>query len=215
MMHGAPEGFTRILREEACSLGMELTDQAVWLAQKHAALLFQWRTRMNLLSFQDLRELVRRHFLESFVAAQLLPPSGLAPTRLLDIGGGAGFPGLAMRAVRPDVELTVLEPRARRAQFLAAVAATQPRPVPRILACNLSSVASERGWDSACFRAVVVRASELLPRLAPHAVVLTFPGRNASTDATSRMLASARMTRGECRELPDRGRLVVAWHRPG
>lgn len=62
---------------------------------------------------------MERHFAESLAALAWLPTGRAA---LLDLGSGAGFPGLVLAAARPDLEVTLVEPRERRRAFLAAVA---------------------------------------------------------------------------------------------
>jgi 16S rRNA (guanine(527)-N(7))-methyltransferase RsmG len=62
-------------------------------------------------------ELLRHHVLESLAAASLLPAAG----KLLDVGSGAGFPGVPLLVARPELKGTLLEPRERRWAFLREV----------------------------------------------------------------------------------------------
>src|SRR5436190_7914601 len=91
--------------------GWELAPGQLDLAVEHCGLLLDWNERTNLTRIIDLAEVARRHFIESFIAASLFPAS---EPRVLDVGAGGGFPGLAALIVRPDLRLTMLEPRERK-----------------------------------------------------------------------------------------------------
>ena len=86
--------------------------------QAHYEELRRWAPRVDLIGPGTAAEVVERHFAESLAALPWLPD---APARLLDLGSGAGFPGLVLAAARRDLEVTLSEPRERRRAFLAAV----------------------------------------------------------------------------------------------
>lgn len=81
-------------------------------------LLLHWNQRINLTSLRDPEECVTRHFGESLFIARHMRISG----HLLDIGSGAGFPGLALKIVFPDAAVTLLEPVAKKRAFLKEAA---------------------------------------------------------------------------------------------
>lgn len=86
--------------------------------ERYAALLEKWQRRINLISSTTLPDLWRRHFLDS---AQLLPWLGLGP--VLDMGSGAGFPGLVLAILRGTAApVHLVESDARKCAFLAEVA---------------------------------------------------------------------------------------------
>jgi 16S rRNA (guanine527-N7)-methyltransferase len=78
-------------------------------------LLLKWNARTNLTAIRDPEEIVRRHFGESLFAAQHLHP---AATTLLDLGSGAGFPGLPIALLRPEIAVTLAESQNKKATFL-------------------------------------------------------------------------------------------------
>jgi 16S rRNA (guanine527-N7)-methyltransferase len=84
-------------------------------------LLLKWNARTNLTAIRDPEEIVRRHFGESLFAAAHLDPA--TPT-LLDFGSGAGFPGLPIALLRPDIEVTLAESQNKKASFLREVVRT-------------------------------------------------------------------------------------------
>jgi 16S rRNA (guanine527-N7)-methyltransferase len=87
----------------------------------HLELLLRWNERMNLTAVRDPEEIVRRHFGESlFAAARLFPAPAGPGVRVIDVGSGAGFPGLPIRMHAP-VALTLIESRQKKATFLREV----------------------------------------------------------------------------------------------
>src|ERR1700679_279150 len=80
----------------------------------YLALLLKWNARTNLTAIRDPEEIVRRHFGESLFAAQYLGPC----TTLLDFGSGAGFPGLPIALLRPEIVVTLAESQNKKATFL-------------------------------------------------------------------------------------------------
>jgi 16S rRNA (guanine527-N7)-methyltransferase len=78
-------------------------------------LLLKWNARTNLTAIRDPEEIVPRHFGESLFAAQHLDPG---TTTLLDFGSGAGFPGLPIALLRPDIQVTLAESQNKKVAFL-------------------------------------------------------------------------------------------------
>jgi 16S rRNA (guanine527-N7)-methyltransferase len=112
--------MTFSLADHAASLfGLTLsTEQAAQFA-RYAELLVEWNARMNLTAITSAEGIAVRHFLDSLSVAPLLPAAtGL---RVIDVGTGAGFPGLPLRIVRPDLRLTLLEATGKKLLFLQAV----------------------------------------------------------------------------------------------
>jgi len=88
----------------------------------HYEELRRWSPRLALIGPGTAGEVLARHFGESLAALPCLPTNGGAPGRLVDIGSGAGFPGLVLAAARPDWDVTLVEPRERKWAFLQAAA---------------------------------------------------------------------------------------------
>lgn len=111
-----PDEFARRL---AMALpGFELAEDrqnALWVYYEE---LRRWAPRVDLIGPGTAGEVVERHFAESLAP---LPWLETGAARLVDLGSGAGFPGLVLAAARPDLEVDLVEPRERRRAFLAAV----------------------------------------------------------------------------------------------
>lgn len=79
-------------------------------------LLLRWNARTNLTAIRDPEEMVRRHFGESLFAADRL--GNPLPDTLLDLGSGAGFPGLPIAIAHPQIAVTLAESQGKKASFL-------------------------------------------------------------------------------------------------
>ena len=88
-------------------------------------LLSRWNARINLTAIRDPEQIVTRHFGESlFVARALFPgrvDAGDSPAHVIDIGSGAGFPGLPIKIWAPGIHLTLIESNQKKATFLREV----------------------------------------------------------------------------------------------
>ncbi len=113
-------------------------------------LLLKWNARTNLTAIRDPREIVRRHFGESLFAARHLDP--VTPT-LLDFGSGAGFPGLPIALLRPDIQVTLAESQNKKATFLREAVRTLGLS-SEVWAARVESMPAERRFHTVTLRAV-------------------------------------------------------------
>ena len=107
-----------LLAVGARELDLDLSPAQLDQFSRYADLLIEWNLRFNLTSIVDPRDIVIKHFLDSLSAARSIPPG---PIKLIDVGAGAGLPGIAIKLVRPDVSLTLLEATRKKCDFLKAV----------------------------------------------------------------------------------------------
>lgn len=98
--------------------GLDLSPTQVDQALAYLDLLLRWNQKINLTSIRAPEECVRRHFGESLFLARHVQLRG----DLLDIGSGAGFPGLALKIAFPGMSVTLLEPVAKKRAFLKEAA---------------------------------------------------------------------------------------------
>ena len=99
--------------------GLSLDGAAILRLEKYLELLIEWNKQMDLTSVPD-NEMAERHFVDSLLPLtieNLFPES----CSLIDVGTGAGFPGLVLAAARPDMQVTLLEAQQKRCTFLKAV----------------------------------------------------------------------------------------------
>lgn len=135
-------------------------------------LLLRWNARMNLTAIRDEENIVTRHFGESLFAAQhIFPPNHQRPETndAVDVGSGAGFPGLPIKLWKPSLHLTLVESNRRKATFL--------REVIRALALSSVEVFADRAenFPAASCDLVTLRAVERFDQVLPLAARLTRP----------------------------------------
>jgi 16S rRNA (guanine527-N7)-methyltransferase len=148
----------------------------------YADILTDWNARHNLVAKSTLPELWRRHIWDSAQLAALIPAGAKT---LADLGSGAGFPGLVLAALRPDLAVTLHEATAKKCAFLAAAAGRMGLKV---------AIVNARMEDlgPATFDVVTARACAPLPRLleyahsfvGPNSVCLFLKGQNVGSELT-------------------------------
>ncbi len=107
------------LEEGLAALGLEASGAALDCFDRYLRELLAWKGRLNLTSAANSEEIVGLHFIDSLLAlvAWPFPPD----CRVVDVGSGAGFPGIPLRLVRQDLRLTLVEASQRRVAFLEHV----------------------------------------------------------------------------------------------
>ncbi|MBA3912846.1 MAG: 16S rRNA (guanine(527)-N(7))-methyltransferase RsmG [Acidobacteriales bacterium] len=149
---------------------LDLDPLQLGLISTYVDLLERWNARMNLTAVRDRESIVTRHFAESLFAARRLFPSPPGVAHLLDLGSGAGFPGLPMRIWNPALRLTLIEANQKKSIFL--------REVVRALALGNTEVFNARAetYPSATADVVTLRAVERFDQVLPVAKSLLAPG---------------------------------------
>lgn len=143
-----------------------LTEQQLAQVSTYLDLLLKWNARINLTAVRRLEEIIPRHFGESFFAARRLPSSA---GQLIDLGSGAGFPGLPIKLYAPALSVTLIESNHKKATFL--------REVVRALSLTDIDVFEGRGEDFPGSAAIVtLRAVEKPERALASAARLLAPG---------------------------------------
>lgn len=133
--------FREVLTEQGARVGVVLPDAVLEGCAKHFALMVRWNATHNLTRVSSPEEAAVRHYLDCAIPALAL--AGSVPSRFLDIGSGAGFPGLVAGLVW-GVEAGLVEPARKRASFLSIAAgamgvrATVHAPGPQHAALVLS-----------------------------------------------------------------------------
>jgi 16S rRNA (guanine527-N7)-methyltransferase len=106
--------FRELLAREFAPYG-SLTPEQLDVLEAHYNLLVQWNVRLNLTRIDSVEEAVRLHYCESLFVGTRLPAG---PLRLIDVGSGAGFPGIPIAILRPECTVTLVESHQRKGVFL-------------------------------------------------------------------------------------------------
>lgn len=155
----------RVLAEGAARLGVPLDARQVAQFARLRDLLLDWNTRVNLTAITDPAEVVTRHFLDSLTCVLGLPPEDLiGPQRLLDVGAGAGFPGLPLAIALPAWHVTLLEATGKKVRFIEAAIADLGLPNATAIAGRAEEVAHQPAYRGA-YDVVTARAVAALPAL--------------------------------------------------
>ena len=100
--------------------GISVDSEAISRFQKYAKLLVEWNEKINLTAITDPEGIVIKHFLDcALLLKHIKLPVG---AKVIDVGTGAGFPGMVLKILRPDINLTLLDGLNKRLVFLNAVA---------------------------------------------------------------------------------------------
>ncbi len=111
----------------------------------------QWNARIDLTAARSREELVDLMLADGLVLAPRIPPGG----RVVDVGTGAGAPGLALALLRSDLRVTLVEPLAKRTSFLRTVLGALGRADVAIERTRGEALAGRRAWDVAVSRATL------------------------------------------------------------
>lgn len=144
-----PEVFRRLLKAAAPEWGLSISPSVLSALARYLAELDVRRRTTNLTGPLGFDELVS-HTLESALGERLISHGA----RVVDIGSGAGFPGLPLAIVRPDLTVTLLEPRAKRAAFLRHVVRETRARNARVEESRATALPKQARFDVATSRAV-------------------------------------------------------------
>jgi 16S rRNA (guanine527-N7)-methyltransferase len=141
------------LGEIAGALEVSLPDGSGEALRTWLDLLVAWNVRIDLTAAREPLELVDLMVADALVLSSRVPEGA----RVVDVGTGAGAPGLALALVRPDVRVTLVEPLAKRGAFLRTVIGTLGRFDVELVGRTGQELASvgERRWDVALARATL------------------------------------------------------------
>ena len=130
----------------------------------YLAVLQKWNARTNLTAIRDEESILRRHFVESILCARALP-AGIAT--LLDFGSGAGFPGLPIAILHPEIAVTLAESQNKKAAFL--------REAIRTLEIQAKVHAARAETLQTKFDCITLRAVDNMAAAIPAAIALLAP----------------------------------------
>jgi 16S rRNA (guanine527-N7)-methyltransferase len=168
---------------------IELDETRLLSISTYIDLLLKWNARINLTAIRDPNEIVQRHFGESLFAAKYLLEQK-RPQTAIDLGSGAGFPGVPFAMLAPDIQVTLIESQQKKATFL--------RELVRVLELKNVKVFNDRAGNySGTADLVMLRAVEKFEDALVMVIRLTNPGGRAGLMIGSGQVELARKLSAE------------------
>jgi 16S rRNA (guanine527-N7)-methyltransferase len=221
-----------LLARGAARLGIQLSERELALFQRYYELLTEANRQVNLTAITGYVEAQTKHFLDSLTCLLALPPEMAAldaPTRLADVGTGAGFPGVPLKIIRPRFHVTLIESIRKKTDFLHRLVAELGLEGVTILTARAEEVshdpAHRERYDAVVARAVArldVLAEYCLPLCRVGGVFIALKKAPVSEElalaAEPMALLGGRATRvvepNLTPDLPDRALVVIEKFRP-
>jgi 16S rRNA (guanine527-N7)-methyltransferase len=148
----APSLSGQTIRSALSEFSVIVSEEQVLKIQQYMKILQAWNEKVNLTAIRDPLDMLYRHFCESMYAGVSVP---LEKGRLADVGSGAGFPGLPLKILYPDLQVFLIESNIKKATFLAEVIRELELTDARVLVNRYEELGEEVApLDFVCSRAV-------------------------------------------------------------
>jgi 16S rRNA (guanine527-N7)-methyltransferase len=182
------------LRQGLVELGLELDGIQVQRLLDYVDLIQKWTKVYNLTAVRDPAEMLTHHLLDSLAAiapldrqlqcrAAATGSSSNAPTRLLDVGSGAGLPGIVIAICRPDIAVHCVDTVAKKAAFIRQVAVSLKLPNLRGLHARVESLTESYDVvSSRAFASLVDFTSWSIGALAVQGVWMAMKGKHPADE---------------------------------
>jgi 16S rRNA (guanine527-N7)-methyltransferase len=142
----------QILRDPKLALDSELSSLVESRIQLYLGLLVKWNQKINLTAEKDPESILKRHVFDSLQYCRALNPS----FRLMDIGSGAGFPGIPLKIIFPEMPLVLVESQRKRCSFMETVIRELKFVQTEVIQVRAEDIPANRDgqFDAVSFRAV-------------------------------------------------------------
>ena len=115
------ERFRSLMEQGLEEFSVGLSDRQLNQFYEYYQMLLQWNKVMNLTAITEMEEVVTKHFVDSLALVKVMDRKSLEGMRVLDLGTGAGFPGIPLKIVFPDMSMILLDSLNKRIRFLNEV----------------------------------------------------------------------------------------------
>ena len=160
-----------LLASGSLELGIKLTDRQLAQFEVYYRELHQWNQRVNLTAITEYAEVQVKHFLDSLTCLLAFPEGLPAGCKMADIGSGAGFPGLPLKLVFPEVQLTLSDSVGKKTAFLRHLLLVLELPDVKVLTARAEQLGRAPETRER-FDLVLARGVARLPALLEYALPL-------------------------------------------
>ncbi len=195
----------KLIREARQLFGVNLSPKQVGMLGTYERELLEWNSKFNLTAIRDVDGIRSKHFLDSFSCIQAWKPN--PPVSLIDVGTGAGFPGIVLKILYPSMRLALVESVGKKANFCLHIIGTLAMENVEVISARVEDVgqmpAHREKYDWAVARAVAampVLAEYLLPLVKVGGGMLAQKGENGPLEAQAAEKA-LKMLGGRLRQL--------------
>ena len=144
--------WRRLLKDSASALDLQLSEKQIECFYQHMTALMAWSSKINLTAIGDPYEMAIKHFVDSIAPIKYCNPM----SRVLDMGSGAGFPGLPLKVWHPDIELTMVDAVRKKVSFLKHVVRLIGLKNTRVFQARVEDISHDPTF--AAFDTIVCRA---------------------------------------------------------
>ena len=171
-MFHVEQAWREALIDGAQALQISLASHQIEQFHTYLGELLAWNQKINLTSITETREIAIKHFLDSLAVSR-----ALAGGTLLDIGSGAGFPGLPLKILDPDRKVLLLEPNRKKTAFLHHLIGTLQLSGISVVSTRLEEFSHQNIPGPRIFMNIVTRALAIIPWLKHIQPLLAEDGR--------------------------------------
>jgi 16S rRNA (guanine527-N7)-methyltransferase len=177
--------LSKILQEGAESLGLSLTNDQIKMFIIYFHELKEWGKKMNLFRRSDDREIILKDFLDSLTVIKYFPECAA----IVDLGSGAGFPGVPIKIARPDLTVFLLEATQKKIYFLKSIQRIlNLKKMDVLWSERINKIEMKKNLGpfnfvvSRAFGSLQKFANEGLPLLNQKGILLAMKGKNGEDD---------------------------------
>lgn len=175
--------WKKLIVDGAQALGVVVNKVQADQFAAHALILKEWNRKINLTAIASPMDMAVKHFLDCIVSSRHIKPG----SRLLDVGSGAGFPGIPLKVMIPSLDVTLVDATRKKVNFLNHVIRRLHLGQITAIHARVEDLAQkgEAGFDVIVCRAFSSLADFLeksIPLLAPAGMMMAFKGRELTTD---------------------------------
>lgn len=178
------EEFSQLVQK---LLGIKLSIAQVSAFQEYENQLMAWNNRINLTAINEPEKIRTKHFLDSLTCFLALPETGT--DKVIDIGSGAGFPGVPLKIVQPRIQLTLVESVGKKVEFLHHIVKTLGLEQVDIVQDRIEAIGQNpkhrQQYNWALARAVAIMpvlAEYMLPLVRVGGAIIAMKGENAPAE---------------------------------